>query len=664
MADLNSTIVRGSLRVTDTVSTSEILENGTGVVNKSVLTAKGDIIYASAAKTPTKLAINSTDGKVLTTSSSEPVWADNDRAGIASSTQKLNLIGAYLTGLPSGATTTTTNTHANVYMTDGTLYAAGLTGVSSLSIGSTNGNISIAPAGNNNINLFASNYSGTGKAYYKGKELVVVDNNNTGKIPLSYLPDVILGQLVFGGTVQINTTANPTTATATPSTNAKAKLGITDNRTITLVNSAEPTNAPETGWVKNEGLYYIVNGFDAQVAQGTFAGLDFQVGDWLISIGSAWGKVDNTDAVTGVKGADEASFRIGDITLGPKDLKILLNTGADAEGVTVGATSAHDSRDAEAEKSLTIVTRDTAQTISQTKTFSSSPVLNNAIMLKGKFNDAQNNNPTKNLIGFSSSNDLILNEEVTTNNILINGALFGPKADRSGLINLGDSSHAFGNLTFTGLINPNAAGYGLLLPSTASLDATSGSKTLLITDDISDMVTKSDDQTITGHKIFETLDSSITGFTAGDYARVTTAHYQGNSELYLSAKTAALGQSGQATEAKAYFSTHLIHVENIKTNAKFIASIGQGTSILPLSSHIRFRDPSWDNHCDYLFPQKGGTFALTDDMTIAANTSKGLQRDSSGNANAVAFNLCTVNTSTVKASIQYDAASNCIKFVF
>ena len=95
-------------------------------------------------------------------------------AGIASSNSKLNLVGAYLTGVSGD--NTTTNTNGNVYMTNGTLYAKGLTGVSTLTLASTNGDVSITPNGNNNINLLASNYSGTGKAYYKGEEVATVED--------------------------------------------------------------------------------------------------------------------------------------------------------------------------------------------------------------------------------------------------------------------------------------------------------------------------------------------------------------------------------------------------------------------------------------------------------------------------------------------------------
>lgn len=121
------------------------------------------------------------------------------------------------------------------------------------------------------------------------------DSNN--KIPLSFLPDAILGQVVFGGTVV------PATGVATLSTNAKTKLGTTD-ATITLTNDTTPI----TGYEANEGIYYIA--FD----EGTFGGISLEVGDWLISTGSNWTKIDNTDAVTMVNG------KTGAVTLNSEDI--------------------------------------------------------------------------------------------------------------------------------------------------------------------------------------------------------------------------------------------------------------------------------------------------------------------------------------------------------
>ena len=123
----------------------------------------------------------------------------------------------------------------------------------------------------------------------------LISNN---KITLGYLPDSILGQVVYGGGFV------PNTAVATLTTNAQDKLGTT-SATITLTNDATAI----TGYEANEGIYYLAT------ANGTFASISFATGDWLISTGNAWSKVDNTDAVTGVKGNSESTYRLGNVNL-------------------------------------------------------------------------------------------------------------------------------------------------------------------------------------------------------------------------------------------------------------------------------------------------------------------------------------------------------------
>jgi hypothetical protein len=84
----------------------------------------------------------------------------------------------------------------------------------------------------------------------------------TGKIPLSEIPDSIIGQVEYMGTWNAFTN--------TPTLNP-------------LV--------PE-----QKGHYYVVS------AAGVFGGVDYAIGDWIISNGVEWQKVDNTDAVTSVFG--------------------------------------------------------------------------------------------------------------------------------------------------------------------------------------------------------------------------------------------------------------------------------------------------------------------------------------------------------------------------
>lgn len=130
----------------------------------------------------------------------------------------------------------------------------------------------------------------------KGIANGVATLDGNAKVPTAQLPDVILGQVLYGGEVTTNAVASLTV-------NAKTRLGTTAD-TITLTNNTTPI----TGYKANEGIYYI-----AQTAF-SFAGMLFLTGDWLISRGNSWDKVANTDAVTSVAG------KVGAVTLDKNDV--------------------------------------------------------------------------------------------------------------------------------------------------------------------------------------------------------------------------------------------------------------------------------------------------------------------------------------------------------
>ena len=100
------------------------------------------------------------------------------------------------------------------------------------------------------------------------------DLDEQGKILADQLPDYILGQVLFGGTID-------GTGKVTASANFKAKYGDT-------------TVVPAAAQV--EGAYFVATG------DGTTNGVSYNTGDWVISTGESWVKVDNTDAVTSVAG--------------------------------------------------------------------------------------------------------------------------------------------------------------------------------------------------------------------------------------------------------------------------------------------------------------------------------------------------------------------------
>ena len=144
---------------------------------------------------------------------------------------------------------------------------------------------------------------------------------SSNKITLTYVPDVLLGQMLYAGTFV------PSTGVATLSTNAKTKLDTT-SATITLTNDTTAT----TGYGDNEGNYYLTS------ASGTFATISFVTGDWLVSTGSGWTKIDNTDAVTGIKGDAESSYRIGNVNI-TADNVMPTQTGNSGKYLTTDGTN-------------------------------------------------------------------------------------------------------------------------------------------------------------------------------------------------------------------------------------------------------------------------------------------------------------------------------------
>lgn len=125
----------------------------------------------------------------------------------------------------------------------------------------------------------------------KGKASGVASLDANSKIITSQLPDYLLGQVMYGG----NVSTVATTTTISPSDSLKTKKNITAT-SISIVNSATSTAANTYGYKDMEGIYFICQ------ASGTFAEIGFETGDWIISTGAKWEKIDNTDAVKSVNG--------------------------------------------------------------------------------------------------------------------------------------------------------------------------------------------------------------------------------------------------------------------------------------------------------------------------------------------------------------------------
>ena len=108
--------------------------------------------------------------------------------------------------------------------------------------------------------------SGLGTAATKdaGAALGVATLDAAGKVPLSEIPDSIIGALSYQGTWNAST------------------------NTPTLTSS-----------VGTKGYYYVVSVAGTTNLNGI---TDWQVGDWAVYSGTAWQKIDNTDSVTSVNG--------------------------------------------------------------------------------------------------------------------------------------------------------------------------------------------------------------------------------------------------------------------------------------------------------------------------------------------------------------------------
>jgi hypothetical protein len=105
---------------------------------------------------------------------------------------------------------------------------------------------------------------GTASTKDAGAALGVATLDSAGKVPISQIPDSVIGALSYQGTWNAST------------------------NTPTLSSS-----------VGTKGYYYVVNVAGTTNLNGI---TDWQIGDWAVYSGTAWQKVDNTDGVTSVNG--------------------------------------------------------------------------------------------------------------------------------------------------------------------------------------------------------------------------------------------------------------------------------------------------------------------------------------------------------------------------
>jgi len=158
---------------------------------------------------------------------------------------------ATLTGYVKGNGTLAMTASATVPSTD-------ITGLGTMSTQNSN-NISVTGGSMSGVTI--SDYIPTTQ---KAAALGVATLDSASKVPISQIPDSVIGALSYQGTWDAST------------------------NTPTLTSS-----------VGTKGYYYVVSVAGSTNLNGI---TDWKVGDWAVYSGSAWQKIDNTDGVTSVNG--------------------------------------------------------------------------------------------------------------------------------------------------------------------------------------------------------------------------------------------------------------------------------------------------------------------------------------------------------------------------
>jgi hypothetical protein len=199
----------------------------------------------------------------------------------AQDANSVNITGGSITGTTvAGYVPTTTSITAGTGLTGGgdlsanrtlsisnTTVTAAAYGSSSKTLTATvNAQGQLTALADTNIAIANTQVSGLGTASTRdaGVALGVATLDAAGKVPVTELPDAVLGALSYQGTWDAST------------------------NTPTLTSS-----------VGTKGYYYVVSVAGTTNLNGV---TDWQIGDWAVYNGTAWQKVDNTDSVTSVNG--------------------------------------------------------------------------------------------------------------------------------------------------------------------------------------------------------------------------------------------------------------------------------------------------------------------------------------------------------------------------
>jgi hypothetical protein len=229
--------------------TGYVKGNGTAAMTASATVPSTDITGLGTMSTQNSSNINVTGGSISGTTV----------AGYVPTTTTITAG----TGLSGGGDLSANRT---LSISNTTVTAAAYGSASKTLTATVNAQGQLTALADTNIAITNTQVSGLGTASTKdaGAALGVATLDAGGKVPVSELPAAVLGALSYQGTWDAST------------------------NTPTLTSS-----------VGTKGYYYVVSVAGSTNLNGI---TDWLVGDWAVYNGTAWQKVDNTDAVTSVNG--------------------------------------------------------------------------------------------------------------------------------------------------------------------------------------------------------------------------------------------------------------------------------------------------------------------------------------------------------------------------